>query len=90
MLYFAFIFFFSFHIHKGNRSNEIPIINSSNIDPPIASPQPPYKRELPQNLSKEELIKEAEHVLAQSERIRCTADTPHSSLRRKEDIFDGK
>lgn len=44
------------------------------------------------DLTEEELIKEAEKVLAQSERIRCTADTPNSlaGIRLQEILLDGK
>lgn len=46
--------------------------------PPPAPPQPQYTRELPSDLTKEDLIKEAQKVIAQTERIKCTVDTPNS------------
>lgn len=60
---------------SGNRPNEINSTYNSNGN---ASPQPPYKRELPKNLTEEALLKEAEKVIAQSGRIRCQADTPQT------------
>lgn len=42
------------------------------------SPQPPYTRQLPQDLTEEALLKEAEKVIAQTGRIKCTVDTPNS------------
>lgn len=46
--------------------------------PPPAPPQPQYTREIPSDLTKEDLIKEAQKVIAQTERIKCTVDTPNS------------
>lgn len=59
--------------------------------PPPPPPQPQYIRELPSDLSKEELIKEAEKVIAQTERIKCTVDTPNSlaGIRIQEKLPEG-
>lgn len=46
--------------------------------PPPAPLQPQYTREIPSDLTKEDLIKEAQRVIAQTERIKCTVDTPNS------------
>lgn len=72
----------------GNRPNENLHFGLSGSE----SSLPPYKRELPQDLSEEELIKEAEKVLAQSERIKCTADTPNTiaGVRLQEKLLEGK
>lgn len=86
-------------ICAGGRSNEIS--NSYGLNssadysvppPPPPPPQSQYKRELPSDLSKEELIKEAEKVIAQTERIKCTVDTPNSlaGIRVQEKSPDGK
>lgn len=60
--------------------------------PVPSSQQPQVKRELPSDLSKEELIKEAEKVIAQTERIKCTVDTPNSlaGIRLQEKLSEGK
>lgn len=59
--------------------------------PPPPPPQPQYKREIRSDLSKEELIKEAEKVIAQTERIKCTVDTPNSlaGIRLQEKLPEG-
>lgn len=46
--------------------------------PPPPPPPAPYIREIPSDLTKEDLIKEAQKVIAQTERIKCTVDTPNS------------
>ncbi|XP_031630005.1 general transcriptional corepressor trfA isoform X2 [Contarinia nasturtii] len=70
------------HVKRiGGRSNEN---NNNNYglngdDYPVpSSQQPQITRELPSDLSEEQLIKEAEKVIAQTERIKCTVDTPNS------------
>lgn len=75
----------------GNRPNESPHFGLSNaLEQQQLQPQ--YKRQLPVDLTEEELIKEAAKVLAQSERIKCTADTPDTlaGIRHQEKLLDGK
>lgn len=80
----------------GGRSNESN--NSYGLMPSPAPPPPPppqylqYTRELPSDLTEEQLIKEAEKVIAQTERIKCTVDTPSSlaGIRLQEKIAEGK
>lgn len=84
------------HVDIGNRPNESPHFSFSNAleqqQQQQSQPQPQYQRQLPVNLTEDELIKEAAKVLAQSERIRCTADTPNSlaGIRQQEKLLDGK
>lgn len=81
----------------GGRSNESNNSYGLNGDDhhhyPVPPPPPPpqVKRELPSDLSKEELIKEAEKVIAQTERIKCTVDTPSSlaGIRLQEKLLEG-
>lgn len=51
----------------------------------------PYTREFPQDLSKEQLLREAEKVIAQSERVKCIVDSPGSlaGVRLQEKQFEG-
>lgn len=53
--------------------------------------KPLYTRQLPQDLSKEQLLREAEKVIAQSERVKCTVDSPGSlaGVRLQEKQFEG-
>lgn len=80
----------------GGRSNEsnnsYGLNGGDHPPPPPPPPQPQYKRELPSDLSKEELIKEAEKVIAQTERIKCTVDTPNSlaGIRLQEKLPEGE
>lgn len=76
----------------GNRPNESPHFALSNALEQQQQLQPQYKRQLPVDLTEEELIKEAAKVLAQSERIKCTADTPNTlaGIRLQEKLLDGK
>lgn len=76
----------------GNRPNESPHFGLSSALEQQQLLQPQYKRQLPVDLTEEELIKEAAKVLAQSERIKCTADTPNSfaGIRLQEKLLDGK
>lgn len=96
------LFFISFHLFclffcAGGRSNDSNNSYGLNGDdhhypvPPPPPPPPQVKRELPSDLSKEELIKEAEKVIAQTERIKCTVDTPNSlaGIRKQEKLLEG-
>lgn len=80
-----------FLMHTGGRSNESNSSYGLNGDDHLAPTPPQYTRELPQDLSKEELIKEAEKVIAQTERIKCTVDTPNSlaGIRLQEKLLEG-
>lgn len=85
------------HFCAGGRSNENNSYGLNGDDhhypvPPPPPPPPQVKRELPSDLSKEELIKEAEKVIAQTERIKCTVDTPSSlaGIRLQEKLLEGK
>lgn len=62
----------------GNRPNEIQHFIPNGGSNATHNPLPPLKRELPQDLSEKELLKEAAKVIAQAERIKCTVDTPKS------------
>lgn len=57
----------------GTRPNEIHNFGSSSNG--VGGHQTHLKRELPQDLSEKELLKEAALVLAQAERAKCTTDT---------------
>lgn len=80
--------------YAGGRSNEnnnsYGLNGDDHLEPQLHTPQ--YSRELPQDLSREELIKEAEKVIAQTGRIKCTVDTPSSlaGIRIQEKLLDGK
>lgn len=87
--------FYCFVFCAGGRSNESNNSYGLNGDdhhyPPPPPPPPQVTRELPSDLSKEELIKEAEKVIAQTERIKCTVDTPSSlaGIRLQEKPLEG-
>lgn len=76
----------------GGRSNESNNSYGLNGDEHLAPAPPQYTRQLPQDLSEKELIKEAEKVIAQTERIKCTVDTPNSlaGIRLQEKLLEGK
>lgn len=79
---------------RSNESNNSYGLNGDDHHYPVPPPPPPpsqVKRELPSDLSKEELIKEAEKVIAQTERIKCTVDTPSSlaGIRKQEKLLEG-
>lgn len=80
------------YVSIGNRPNESPHFALSNALEQQQLLQPQYKRQLPVGLTEEELIREAAKVLAQSERIKCTADTPNTfaGIRLHEKLLDGK
>lgn len=87
-----FLYTFGVCVSIGNRPNESPHFALSNALEQQQLLQPQYKRQLPVDLTEEELIKEAAKVLAQSERIKCTADTPNTfaGIRLQEKLLDGK
>lgn len=90
--YESFFYLLFLRIPIGNRPNESPHFALSNALEQQQQLQPQYKRQLPVDLTEEELIKEAAKVLAQSERIKCTADTPNTlaGIRLQEKLLDGK
>lgn len=80
-----------FLMRTGGRSNESNNSYGLNGDDHLAPALTQYTRELPQDLSKEELIKEAEKVIAQTESVKCTIDTPNSlaGIRLQEKLLEG-
>lgn len=66
-------------------------MNGSDHLPSPAPPQPQYTRELPSDLTEQQLIREAEKVIAQTERVKCTVDTPKSlaGIRLQEKLLEG-
>ncbi|XP_055314709.1 uncharacterized protein LOC129575331 isoform X2 [Sitodiplosis mosellana] len=82
------------HSYTHRKCNNSYGLNGDDHHYPVPPPPPPHqvKRELPSDLSKEELIKEAEKVIAQTERIKCTVDTPSSlaGIRLQEKLLEDR